>query len=99
MAITKPLGIEKSKHNQPQDQKKPNHPTVIAKGHLISKQNCQAITSPKKQMNEFVFLSWQLGNTLNFKSKFKFQVFPSLLYKKQKKTNSFICFLGEFKGQ
>ena len=29
----------------------------VAKGQLISKKNCQAITSPKKQTDEFVFLS------------------------------------------
>ena len=37
------------------------------------KQNCRAVTSPKKPTNEFVFLSWRLGNTWNLK--FKFQVF------------------------
>ena len=30
--------------------------------------NCRTITSPKKQTNEFVFLSWRLGNTWNLKS-------------------------------
>ena len=53
------------------------------KGQWISKQNCQAGTSPKKQTNKFVFLSWQLENTWNLKSKFKFL------------TNLFIRFLGE----
>ena len=28
---------------------------LIAKGHLISKTNCQAEDSPKKRTNEFVF--------------------------------------------
>ena len=53
--------------------------------------SCRAETSPKKQTNEFVFLSWRLGNTWNLKSKFKFQVFPS---HQDRKTNSFVCFLG-----
>ena len=43
-------------------------------------------------MNEFVFLSWRLGNTWNLKSKFKFQVFPS---RQDRKTNSLVCTLGE----
>ena len=43
-------------------------------------------------MNEFVFLSWRLGNTWNLKSKFKFQVFLSC---QDRKTNSFIHYLGE----
>ena len=29
--------------------------TLKAKGQLISKANCQAVNSPKKRMNEFVF--------------------------------------------
>ena len=29
----------------------------LLKGQLISKQNCRALTSPKKLMNDFVFLS------------------------------------------
>ena len=53
------------------------------------KKNCRAITSPKKQTDEFVFLSWRLRNTWNLKSKFKFQVFPS---HQDRKTNSFVCF-------
>ena len=43
-------------------------------------------------MDDFVFLSWWLGNTWNFKSKFKFQVFPS---RQDRKTKSSVCFLGE----
>ena len=43
-------------------------------------------------MNEFVFLSWRLGNTWNLKSKFNFQVFLS---RQDRKTNSFVHFLGE----
>ena len=38
----------------------------------------------------------QLGNTWNLKSKFKFQVFPS---RQDRKTNSFVCFLGEVTAQ
>ena len=30
---------------------------IVAKGHLISKANCQAVNSSKKRMNEFVFTS------------------------------------------
>ena len=63
-----------------------------SKGQYISKQNCRAVTSPKKRTNEFVFLSWRLGNTWNLKSKFKFQIFPS---SQNRKTNAFICFSGE----
>ena len=48
------------------------------------KQNCRAVTSPKKWTNKFVFLSWRLGNTWNLKLKFKFQV-----------SNSFFRFSGE----
>ena len=34
---------------------------VGSKGQLISKENCQAMDSPKKRTNEFVFTSmWQL---------------------------------------
>ena len=53
--------------------------------------NCQAVTSSKKQMNKFVFLSWRLGNTWNKHFYFKVQVFLS----RQDRTNSFVCFLGE----
>ena len=45
-------------------------------------------TSPKKWINEFVFLSWWLVNTFDF----KFQAFPS---RQDRKTNLFVCFLGE----
>ena len=51
------------------------------------------LTSPQKRTNKFVFLSWQRRNTWNLKSKFKFQVFPR---HQDRKTNLFICFLGEF---
>ena len=30
---------------------------IVAKGHLISKANCQAMNPSKKRMNEFVFTS------------------------------------------
>ena len=43
--------------------------------------------------DEFVFLYWWHRNTWNLKSKFKFQVFPCL---QDRKTNSSICFFGEF---
>ena len=62
----------------------------------ISKQNCWAVTSPKKGMDEFVFLSWRLGNTWNLNFDFKFWVFPS---HQDRKTNSFVCFLGEVTAQ
>ena len=55
------------------------------------------MTSPKKQTDEFVFLSGWLGNTWNFKWKFKFQVFPSR--QDRKKNRSFVCFLGEVTAQ
>ena len=53
-------------------------------------------TSPKKQMNEFVFLSWWLRNTWSLNLDFKFQVFLS---HQDRKTNSFVCFLGEVTAQ
>ena len=56
------------------------------------KQNCRAITSPKKQTNEFVLLSWWLRNTWNLKLKFKFQVFPD---RQDRKRIFVFCFLGE----
>ena len=65
-------------------------------GQQISKQNCRTITSPKKQMNKFVFLSWWLWNTWNLNFDFKFQVFPS---GQDRKTYSSVCFLGEFTAQ
>ena len=40
---------------------------ISTKGQYISKQNCRALISPKKQMDEFVFLSWQSENTWNLK--------------------------------
>ena len=43
-------------------------------------------------MDEFVFLSWWLGNTWNLNFDFKFQVFPS---HPDRKTNSSVYFLGE----
>ena len=42
------------------------------------KQNCQAVASPKKQTNQFVFLFWWLKNTWNL----NFQVFSSRQYKR-----------------
>ena len=60
------------------------------------KQNCRAITSPRKRTNTFVFLTWQLRNTWNLKSKFKFQVF---LGRQDRKTNLFVHFLGEVMAQ
>ena len=53
-------------------------------------------TSPKKQMNEFVFLSWWLRNTWSLNLDFKFQVFLS---RQDRKTNLFVCFLGEVTAQ
>ena len=47
------------------------------KGQYISKQNWWAVTSPKEQMNEFVFLSWRLRNTWKLNFDFKFQAFSS----------------------
>ena len=44
------------------------------------------------QTNEFDFLSWRLGNTWNLNFDFKFQVFWG---HQDRKTNSFVCFLGE----
>ena len=38
---------------------------LFVKGQLISKQNCRAVTSPKLQKSEFVFLSRWLRNTWN----------------------------------
>ena len=35
----------------------------VIKGQKISKQNCWAVTSPKKWTDKFVFLSWGFGNT------------------------------------
>ena len=36
------------------------HPNMyFSKGHLISKANCQAVNSSKKQTNEFVFTAMQ----------------------------------------
>ena len=32
---------------------------IVAKGHLISKANCQAVNSSKKRTNEFIFTSMQ----------------------------------------
>ena len=52
--------------------------------------------SQKNKIGEFVFLSWQLGNTWKLKSKFKFQEYPSC---QDRKTNSFFCFLGEVTAQ
>ena len=47
------------------------------KGQLISKAIYGLLTSPKKRLKEFVFLSWRLGNTWNLNFDFKFQVFLS----------------------
>ena len=54
---------------------------------LFNVQNCQTITSSKKQTKEFVFLSWRLGNPWNLNFDFKFQVFSSRL---GRKTNAFV---------
>ena len=62
-----------------------------SKGQYILKQNCRAVTSPRKRTN-LVFLSSRLGNTCNLNFDFKFQVLPSC---QDKKTNSFVRFLGE----
>ena len=43
-------------------------------------------------MDEFVFLSWQSGNTWNLNFNFKFQVFPDC---QDRKTNSSVRFLGK----
>ena len=59
-------------------------------------QNCRAVTSPKKQTDKFVFLSWWLGNTWNLKLRFKFHVFPS---HQDRKTNLSICYLGEVEAR
>ena len=48
-----------------------------------------------KQTNKFVFLSWRSRNTLNLKSKFKFQVFPG---NQDRKTNSFVRFSREVRS-
>ena len=59
------------------------------------KKNCRAVASPKKQTDEYVFLSWWLKNTWKLNFDFKFQVFPS---RQDRKTNSFVCFLREAFG-
>ena len=64
----------------------------FAKGQLISKAIYGLLTSPKKWTNEFVFLSWRLGNTWNLNFDFKLQVFPSL---HDRETIFFFRFLGE----
>ena len=64
-----------------------------SKGQLILKQNCRAVTSPKKWKNEFVFLSWHSRNTWNLNFDFKCQVFPDC---QGRKTNSFIRFWDKF---
>ena len=56
------------------------------------KRKCRAVTSPKKRTNQFVFLSWRLGNIWNLNFNFKFQVYPG---HQDRKTNSFVCFLGK----
>ena len=40
---------------------KQNYPTIVqvTKGQLISKANCQAVNSSKKQTNEFIFTTMQ----------------------------------------
>ena len=59
-------------------------------------QNWRAITSTKKWMDQFVFLSWRLGNTWNLNFEFKFQVIQSC---QDRKPNLFVRFLGEVMAQ
>ena len=46
-----------------------------------------------QKRNEFVFLSWRLGNTWNLNLDFKFQVFP---LHQDRRTNSFVHFWEKF---
>ena len=64
----------------------------ISKGQQISKQNCQAVTSPKNQWRNLFFYPDcpEIHETL--KSKFKFQVFLS---RQNRKTNLSVHVLGE----
>ena len=58
-------------------------PSSRTKGQKISKQNCRAVTSLKKQMGEFVFLSWRLRNTWNLNRNSRFKYFWVVRIKKQ----------------
>ena len=65
---------------------KMNKKKIYAKGQWISKQNCRAITSPKKRMDEYVFYpdDSEIIETWNWNSSFKYvriekQIRPFLL--------------------
>ena len=52
--------------------------------------NCRAVTSPKKWIEQFVFLSWWLRNTSNLNFDFKFQIFLRIRIRIEKQICLFV---------
>ena len=64
---------------------------TISKDQQISKQNCWFVISPKKEQ-WICFSILTVRKYLKLEIEIKFQVFPDC---QDRKTNSFVCFLGE----